>query len=41
MQREISNGVFLGQNTSPLDNVVLSSAIDRTASSYTDTGEKV
>ena len=41
MQREISNRVFLGQTTSPLDDVGLSSALDRTASDYTDTGEKV
>ena len=33
--------MFLSQNTSPLGNVGLSSAIDRTASGYTDTGEKV
>ena len=32
---------YLGQTTSPLDNVGLSSAIDRTASDYTDAGEKV
>ena len=33
--------MFLSQNTSPLGNVGLSSAIDRTASGYTDTGQKV
>ena len=41
MQREINNRVFLGQTTLPLDNVEPSSAIDRTASDYTDGGEKV
>ena len=41
MQREISNRVFLGQTTLPLDDVDLSSTIDRAASDYTDTGEKV
>ena len=41
MQSEISNRVFLGQTTSPLDDVELSSAIDRTVSDYTDAGEKV
>ena len=41
MQREISNRVFLGQTASPLDDVGLSSAIDKTASDYTDAGEKV
>ena len=41
MQREISNRVFLGQTTSPLDDVGLSSALDRTASDYTDAAEKV
>ena len=41
MQREISNKVFLGQTTLPLDNVGFSSAIGRTASDYTDAGEKV
>ena len=33
--------MFLGQTTSPLDDVELSSAIDITASDYTDAGEKV
>ena len=41
MQREISNRVFLGQITSPLDDVQHSTAIDRTASDYTNPGEKV
>ena len=40
MQRKISNKVFLGQTTSPLDNVGLSSTIEKTASDYTDAGEK-
>ena len=33
--------VFLGQNTTSLDDAGLSSAINRTASDYTDSGEKV
>ena len=33
--------MFLGQTTLPLDGVDLSSTIDRAASDYTDTGEKV
>ena len=33
--------MFLGQNTTSLDDVGLSSAINRTASDYTDSGEKV
>ena len=33
--------MFLGQTTSPLNDDGLSSAIDRTASDYTDAGEKV
>ena len=41
MPREITNGVFLGQTTFPLGDVGLPSAIDRTASDYTDSGEKV
>ena len=41
MQREISSRVFLGQTALPLDDVTLSSAIDRTASDYTNAGEKV
>ena len=41
MQREISNRVFLDQTTSPLDDVCYSSAIEKTASDYTDAGEKV
>ena len=41
MQRQIINRVFLEQTTLPLDDARLSSAIDRTASDYTDAGEKV
>ena len=41
MQRELSNSVFVRQTTSPLDDVGLSSGIVRTASDYTDAGEKV
>ena len=41
MQREISNRVFLGDTISPLNNLGFSSAIDRTASNYDDTGENV
>ena len=41
MQREISNRLFLGQTSSPLDNVGLLSAINRTASDYKDAGAKV
>ena len=41
MQREISNRVFLGQIKSSLDDVQHSTAIDRTASDYTNPGEKV
>ena len=33
--------MFLGQTTSPFNDDGLSSAIDRTASDYTDAGEKV
>ena len=40
MQRKTSNGVFLGQTTSPLGDVGLSSAIKKTALDYTDAGEK-
>ena len=39
MQREISNIAFQGKPTMPLDNIGLSSAIDRTASDYTDAGK--
>ena len=41
MQREISSRVFLGQTALPLDDIRLSFAIDRTASDYTNAGEKV
>ena len=41
MQREISSRVFLGQTALPLDDVRLSSVIDKTASDYTNAGEKV
>ena len=41
MQREIGNKVFLGQTVSPFDDIGNSSAIDRTASNYTDAKEKV
>ena len=40
MQRNISNKVFLRQNT-PFDNAGESDAIDRTASDYNDAKEKV
>ena len=39
MQREISTIAFQGKPTMPLDNIGLSSAIDRTASDYTDAGK--
>ena len=41
MQREISNKIFLGTTVSPFNDVGNSSAIDRTASNYTDAKEKV
>ena len=41
MQREISDIVFVRQTTSPLDDVGLSSRVDRTASDYPDAGQKV
>ena len=41
MQREISDKVFLRQTVSPFDDLGNSSAIDRTASNYTDAKEKV
>ena len=41
MQREISNKIFLGTTVSSFDDVGNSSAIDRTASNYTDAKEKV
>ena len=41
MHREISNKVFLGNSVSPLDDIGRSSTIDKTASNYNDTKEKV
>ena len=41
MQREISYKVFIGNTVSPYDDADRSSAIDRTASNYNDTKEKV
>ena len=41
MQREISDKVFIGQNVSAFDDIRNSSAINRTASNYTDAKEKV
>ena len=41
MQRNISNKVFIRQNTSPFDNAGESDAIDRTASDYNEAKEKV
>ena len=41
MQREIRNRIFLGQDVSPFDDMGNESAIDRTASNYTDAKEKV
>ena len=41
MQREISDKVFLGNTVSPLNDIVRSSAINRTESNYNDTKEKV
>ena len=41
MQREISDKIFLRQTVSPFDDIGNSSAIDRTASNYTDAKEKV
>ena len=41
MQREISYKVFIGNTVSPYDDAGRSSAIDRTASNYNDTKEKV
>ena len=41
MQREIGNKVFLGQTVSLFDDIGNSSAIDRTASNYTDAKEEV
>ena len=41
MQREISDKIFLRQTVSPFDDIGNSSAINRTASNYTDGKEKV
>ena len=41
MQRGISGKIFLGTTASPFDDVGNSSAIDRTASNYTDANVKV
>ena len=41
MQREISYKVFIGNTVSPYDDADRSSGIDRTASNYNDTKEKV
>ena len=41
MQREIRDKVFLGNTVSPYDNAGRSSAIDRTASNYSDVKEKI
>ena len=41
MQREISDKIFPGQTVSPFDDTGNLSAIDRTASNYTDAKEKV
>ena len=41
MERKISDKIFLGQTVSPFDDIGNSSAIDRTASNYTDAKEKV
>ena len=41
MQRRISTEAEIGKTVSPLDRIGASSAIDRTASNYLNTGEKV
>ena len=41
MQREISDSVFLGKNLSPYDDTRESTAIDRAASNFGDTKDKV
>ena len=41
MQREIGDKVFLGQIVSLFDDIGNSSAIDRTASNYTDQKKKL
>ena len=41
MQRKIGPEIELGKRVSPFDSIGASSTIDRTALSYTDTGDKV
>ena len=41
MQGEISDKIFLEQTVSPFENSGISDAIDRTASKYNDTKDKV
>ena len=41
MQRKIATEIELGKTISPYDSIGASSAIDRTASNYTDAGDKV
>ena len=41
MQREIGNEVHIGATVSPFDSIGRSSAIDRTASEYENSREKV
>ena len=41
MQRNISDKVFLGQTVSPFENTGQSDAIDRKASNYNDTKQKI
>ena len=41
MQRKIGTVIQLGKTVSPFDSVDTSLAVDRTASNYTDAGDKV
>ena len=41
MQKEIGNEVHIGATVTPFSSIGKSSAIDRTASNYEDSGEKV
>ena len=41
MQRKIGTGVELGATVSPFDSIEAFSALDRSASNYLNTGEKV
>ena len=41
MQRKIGTEVEIGNTVSPFDSIDKSSVIDRSASNYTNTGEKV